>query len=257
MKFLIKSKLLLIKQKIFPELFNSNDMVSLLRMRGIKVGNGTIFYHPGRSAIDTSRPCLLEIGEYCKITSGVIILTHDYSRSVLRRKYGEIIGEGKKTIIGDNVFIGMNSIILMGSQIGSNVIIGAGSVVSGKIPDNVVVAGNPAKVVRTLEEHYEIRKKKSCDEAIQFALTFKKANGRWPTIKEMDPFFGLFLERDRNALIKNNLTTKLGGDDEEDVIKCFLQVFTLRDHFFAMRSFVIVFFHSVGVHRTKHGNLSL
>lgn len=219
---MIKNKILLLKQKFFPELFKSSDMLYLLRSRGIKVGKGTIFYHPGRTVVDSGRPCLLEIGEYCKITSGVIILTHDYSRSVLRRKYGEIIGEGKKTVIGDNVFIGMNSIILMGTQIGSNVIIGAGSVISGKIPDNVVVAGNPAKIIRTLDEHYEIRKKKSREEAVGFALNFKELNGRWPTIKELDPFFGLFLERDRKLLSQNNLTTKLGGDDEEDVIKCFL-----------------------------------
>lgn len=59
------------------------------------------------------------------------------------------------TKVGDNVFVGMKSIILMGSQIGNNVIIGAGAVVSGNIPDNVVVAGNPAKVVCTLDDYYE------------------------------------------------------------------------------------------------------
>lgn len=231
---MLKNKLVLLKRKIFPELFNSSDMLYMLKTCGIKVGKGTIFYGPRRTVIDTSRPCLLEIGEYCKITSGVIILTHDYSRSVLRRTHGEIIGEAKKTVIGNNVFIGMNSIILMGSEIGSNVIIGAGSVVSGKIPDNVVVAGNPAKIVRTIEEHYEIRKKKTVDEAVGFALIFKEKNNRWPSIKEMDPFYPLFLERDVNALKANKLTTKLGGDDEEDVIKCFLEskpVFSSYDDF--------------------------
>ena len=54
--------------------------------------------------------------------------------------------------IGKNVFIGMGSIILKGTQIGDNTVIGAGSVVSGVIPSNVVVAGNPAKVIREIEK---------------------------------------------------------------------------------------------------------
>lgn len=220
---MIKEKLVHAKKAFFPALFTSADMCYLLRQKGIKLGKGTIFYSPGKITVDTSRPCLLEIGEYCKITAGVVILTHDYSRSVLRRKYGEIIGEAKKTTIGDNVFIGMNSIILMGTKIGSNVIIGAGSVVSGEIPDNVVVAGNPAKVIRTIDDHYEIKKGKMLGQAVEYALCFKKANNRWPTIKELDPFFPLFLERDKNVLITSGVKTNLGGDDEEDVIECFLK----------------------------------
>ena len=54
--------------------------------------------------------------------------------------------DGATIEIGDNVFIGMNSIILMGSHIGNNVIIGAGSVVSGNIPDNSVVGGSQPKL---------------------------------------------------------------------------------------------------------------
>ena len=96
---MLKSKLILLKRKLFPELVTSSDMVYALKQCGIKIGKGTIFYHPGRTVVDVSRPCLLEIGEYCKITSGVIILTHDYSRSVLRRTHGEIIGEGKKRLL--------------------------------------------------------------------------------------------------------------------------------------------------------------
>ncbi|MDF2013706.1 acyltransferase [Priestia megaterium] len=53
--------------------------------------------------------------------------------------------------IGKNVFIGCNCIILKGTKIGDNSVIGAGSIVSGKIPKNCVVAGNPAKVIRHLD----------------------------------------------------------------------------------------------------------
>lgn len=53
-------------------------------------------------------------------------------------------------IIGDNVFIGARSIVLKGVTIGENSIIGAGSVVSKSIPDNVIAAGNPCKIIKNL-----------------------------------------------------------------------------------------------------------
>ena len=211
-----------VKQVVFPNLLKSEDLHCILRHKNIDVGHQTIFYSPGRTIIDTSRPALLKIGDYCKITSGVIILTHDYSRSVLRRAYGDIIGEGRETIIGDNVFIGMNSIILMGSKIGSNVIIGAGSVVSGEIPDNVVVAGNPAKMIRSLDEHYIIMKNRMLKEAESYYHLFKMKYGKEPTIKEMDPFYPVFLERDPESLTKNSINMKLGGDNEIEVLSSFL-----------------------------------
>ena len=54
----------------------------------------------------------------------------------------------KPVSIGENCFIGMNSIILKGTVIGNNSIVGAGSVVCGCFPDNVVIAGNPAKIIK-------------------------------------------------------------------------------------------------------------
>ena len=140
-------------------LFKPDEYLDYLRKLGIAIGKGTHAF-TNNFIIDTQRPWMIKIGEYCKITDGVIILQHDYSRSVLRRVYGDVVGESKETIIGNNVFLGINSIILMGTHIGDNVIVGAGSVVSGNIPSNVVVAGNPAKIIRTLDDHYELRKSK-------------------------------------------------------------------------------------------------
>ena len=210
------------KQKVFPSLMRSADMHCLLNHANIDVGEHTIFYSPGKTEIDTTRPALLKIGDYCKITSGVIILTHDYSRSVLRRVFGDIVGEGRKTIIGDNVFIGVRSIILMGTKIGSNVIIGAGSVVSGEIPDNVVVAGNPARVIRDLDSHYSIMKKRMLTDAETFYFAFIEKNGRRPSISEMNPFFPLFLQRNADELKANKISLRLGGDDEQDVLRGYL-----------------------------------
>lgn len=141
---------------------------------------------------------------------------------MLRRAYGEIVGEARKTLIGDNVFIGMNSIILMGSSIGNNVIVGAGSVVSGKIPDNTVVAGNPAKVICKLDDYYHKRKSKTIDESFEYFWSFYSKYNRYPTISEMGPFFPIFLERDKKALIENNVFTNLSGDCENEIISQFM-----------------------------------
>lgn len=59
---------------------------------------------------------------------------------------------GIPVTIGDNVWLGGNAVILPGVRIGSNVVIGAGSVVSKDIPDSVVAAGNPCKVIREITE---------------------------------------------------------------------------------------------------------
>jgi acetyltransferase-like isoleucine patch superfamily enzyme len=56
-------------------------------------------------------------------------------------------------IIGDNVWIGMNSVILPGVKIGNNVIIGANSLVTKDIPDNVIAVGNPCKVLKQKEDY--------------------------------------------------------------------------------------------------------
>ena len=117
-----RAKRLIIRffKKFFPGIIHSKMLIDYIKASGCEIGENTIFYNAGTVTVDISRPALLKIGDYCKITAGVIILTHDYSRSVLRRAYGEVIGEARRTEIGDNVFIGMRSIILMGTKIGKN-----------------------------------------------------------------------------------------------------------------------------------------
>lgn len=198
-----------------PSFFNK-----ILEMEGFDIGEGTIFYGPESIVLDRQRPWMLKIGKYCKITRGVTILTHDYSRSVLRRAYGEILGEAAMTTIGDNVFIGVNSIILMGAHIGNNVIVGAGSVVGGKIPDNVVVAGNPAKVVRTLEDHYKRRKERTLIESRIWMESYKAKYGHYPSEKETGPFFPLFTDRNSFDYV-NDHRLFCNGDNMDEVVADF------------------------------------
>lgn len=101
---------------------------------------------------------MIEVGEETIISSGVFILVHDYSiataiRTVTPVTTGALPHFLKGVKIGNNVFIGARAIILPGTTIGDNTIIGAGSVVKGNIPSGVVVAGNPARVVKQIEDY--------------------------------------------------------------------------------------------------------
>jgi acetyltransferase-like isoleucine patch superfamily enzyme len=91
------------------------------------------------------------IGDRVVISSNVILLTHDYSYTTGLIALGEMpqtdVGIIRGINIGNNVFIGMNSILLPGVIVEDNVIIGAGSVVRGKITAYSIVSGNPAIVV--------------------------------------------------------------------------------------------------------------
>lgn len=159
---------------------------------GVRIGDNVRIYGASSIVIDETRTWLLRIGNNVRITHGVQILTHDYSKSVLETKFGENIGEGAETIIGNNVFIGMGSILLMGSHVGNNVIIGAGSVVHGKIPDDVVVAGNPARVICTIKEHLQKRRMRTADEALLVARSYVNCFGKKPTEYDMRYFRELF-----------------------------------------------------------------
>lgn len=215
----MKEMILNIKKKL--GLLKNEDMADYYRAKGIKIGKGTYFFSTD-IIVDTQRPYMVEIGEYCKITKGVIILQHDYSRSVLRRKYGEIIGESKKTTIGNNVFIGVNSVILMGSNIGDNVIIGAGSVVSGNVPNDVVIAGNPAKKICSLSEYRTKRKNKYIQEAYLTAECFYSKYKRYPLPRELGAFWPIFMQKDLQAIKDNKINTTLNGDDSSEALSYWL-----------------------------------
>lgn len=81
-------------------------------------------------------------------------MTHDYSISKgLKVLDHNLNGRFLRPIsVGSNCFIGMRTILLPGTTLGDNVIVGAGSVVKGEFPSNVVIAGNPARVLCKTEE---------------------------------------------------------------------------------------------------------
>lgn len=220
------------KHFLFRHTYNSEKFVEYLKKCGVSVGSKTYFFSPRTISIDITRPYLLKIGNFVKITGGVTILTHDYSYSVLRAVYHDIQNEcSGYTIIGDNCFIGVKSIIMPGVKLGNNCIVAAGAVVTKSFPDNVVIGGNPAKIICTLDEFYKKRSLRQEEDARRLVAIIRKEYNRDPTIKEMGNFYPLFLERNVNVLKKSGVRTNLSGDDESQIVNDFLQIKPLYKSF--------------------------
>ncbi len=118
---------------------------------GMKVGKN--FGRLNGVILDPSHCWLIEIGDNVTMAPRVHILCHDASTKTFLG-YTKI---GRVTI-GDNVFIGAESVVLPNVTIGNNVIIGANSTVTHDIPDNSVAVGSPARVLCSLDEYLEKEK---------------------------------------------------------------------------------------------------
>ena len=137
----------LIWRYIFRKSPDEIELASLIE-KGLTVGTNTTI-NAGFS-IDSAWAWLIKIGNDVTISTNVAILAHDASTNVARQS--TVLG---KVEIGDNVFIGTRTIILCGTTIGNNVIVGAGSVVTGNIPSDSVYAGVPARRICSIEEFKE------------------------------------------------------------------------------------------------------
>ncbi len=136
----------------------NNDNVSIdekYRRLGVKIGKN--FSITGEVSF-SSEPYLITLGDDVRLSSNVNFVTHDGGMHVIRQ-YKDIPADSfGKIVVGNNVFIGMNSIIMPGVNIGNNVIIGAGSIVTKDIPDNSVACGVPAKVIESIDDYYKKNK---------------------------------------------------------------------------------------------------
>lgn len=141
-------------KSIFHLEMSMENRIALYRSRGTKIGercyigaNATL----GRGGSDP-----IVIGDDCIIT-GCTILGHDASPALFLE---ELQGTGifdrksykRETRIGNRVFIGVNAVVLAGVTIGDNCIVGAGAVVTKDIPAGSVVAGNPAKIIASIDD---------------------------------------------------------------------------------------------------------
>lgn len=114
--------------------------IRYLRKLGIKIGQRCRI----RTMSFSTEPYLIEIGDHVAIASNTQFITHDGATWCFEDLPGGVFG---KIVIGNNVFIGINCIILSNTTIGDNCIVGAGSVLRGHFPENSIITGNPAQIV--------------------------------------------------------------------------------------------------------------
>jgi maltose O-acetyltransferase len=106
----------------------------------VYIGRGTTF--------DGGFLWLISVGDDTTISAGVEVLAHDAST-----KHHLGYSVVNPVSIGSRVYVGARAVILPGVTIGDDAIVGAGSVVTRDVPPRTVVAGNPARVVSSLDEH--------------------------------------------------------------------------------------------------------
>jgi acetyltransferase-like isoleucine patch superfamily enzyme len=127
------------------------DPRAYLAAMGVQVGENCRIYGIPEEVFG-SEPYLCRLGDHVSITSGVRFVSHDGGVWVFRHLFPDLDVFGPITV-GNNVFIGINAVIMPGVTIGDNVVIGSGAVVTRDIPSNSVAAGVPARVVRSLDDY--------------------------------------------------------------------------------------------------------
>ncbi len=149
---------------------NSNFLSNLIGLyqRTIIVARGTgkiiIGNRVGISGTTLYARERIEIGDNSIIGANCKIFDNDFHSLDTEERINDVFDNlmTKPVKIGKNVFVGCNSILLKGTEIGDNCIIGAGSVVHGIFEDNCVIAGNPARVIKKqegAESGQEVRQK--------------------------------------------------------------------------------------------------
>lgn len=168
-------------------LVDSGYYPEYLRKQGVRIGRNCVILYP--SYIDGRLPYLLEIGDDVVISLYVTILTHDAASAWA----GDLVKVGRVRI-HDHVFIGANTTVMCNVTIGPHAIVGAGSVVSRDVPPNSVVAGNPAKVVCSMD---------------QFTAKHRELGGRQPLFEGKD-FQHPYISDDRKTFLSEQLRDTFG-----------------------------------------------
>jgi carbonic anhydrase/acetyltransferase-like protein (isoleucine patch superfamily) len=137
-------------------ILDSNSFVKI--EEGVIIGGGSLIFSKknsnlciGKNTYFTSGlhlECVnkITIGENCAISWGVTIIDDDHHQIIYDNK--RVNKDDSNVVIGDKVWVGCNVTILKNTKIGNNCVVAAGSIVKGEFPDNVLIAGNPAQIIK-------------------------------------------------------------------------------------------------------------
>jgi acetyltransferase-like isoleucine patch superfamily enzyme len=152
----IKKIVLSIKIKLFKLLRKDvvDLKIKLFRLRGYIIGSNCRIF----SDLGAPESYLVTIGNNVTISTNVTLLTHDNAIiKVSEKKYTDLFG---RINIGDNCFIGANTILLPGITLAKGTIVAAGSVVTKSVTkSNMVIGGNPAKIICTTDDYMKKNEK--------------------------------------------------------------------------------------------------
>lgn len=174
---------------------SSKRYIKYMRTNGVKIGENVIIREPQNIHIDLTRPSLITIGDNVVFHRNFSLYTHDFVSGVFLNKYHDFLPSSGKVSIGNNVRFGINCTVLKGVSIGDNCFIAAGSIVTKDIPANSIAGGYPAKVLCSLEDYYERRKKQCIEEALEYAQSIRERFNREPKFEDFWEEFPLFVDK--------------------------------------------------------------
>jgi acetyltransferase-like isoleucine patch superfamily enzyme len=147
---LIRKTVKKIKGKIELSKYNNFTIAEYFRKQGAQIGENCFI------AVRSfgTEPYLIKIGNHVVISVGVELHTHDGGTWIFRKDMPDLRMYGP-IVVGDNCLIGINAQILPNVTIGSNSIVGAGSVVISDVPPNSIVMGIPARVFGSVDKYKE------------------------------------------------------------------------------------------------------
>ena len=211
-----------LKKIAYGKRYSSETYIDYLRRIGVKIGEDCTIYVTSKTLIDEQYPWMITIGNHVRITEGVKILTHDYSWSVLKLYEG--VSENPGAILGASGTV----------EIGNNVIIGAGSVVTSSCDHNGVYAGVPAKRIMSIDEYYEKRERAQFNEAKELAVEYFDRYGKRPGKEVFHEYFMLFEtaeEAQKNDVFRNKIALCKNELDTVEYMRAHKAMFSSYDEF--------------------------
>jgi len=129
------------------------DPIGYAKSIGVNIC-GKVYFYSSPVGMFGSEPWMITLGDNVYITTEVRFITHDGGTLPLRKEVPDL-EITKPIVVGNDVFIGVRSLIMPGVTIGNRCIIAAGSVVTKDVQDNCVVGGVPAKLIKTTDDYLE------------------------------------------------------------------------------------------------------